>query len=746
VGIQVSDFAVNIIFQGHTEANVCGNLFGARAHASLGTLKQNPRQAGGLVHSGGSLVRQFNGSVCPQKVQWQRLALILALFPALLALNSCGGSSTTAATPTLTISCAATSVDVNGTVQCTQNILNLSSTLVNWQAGGVAGGNSTFGTIDTNGKYTAPQTVPTNNVVTITAIAQAQTSLTATATITILPATAISAITCLDSTQTPSLTVKSGTSLACTATSSANTPIAVFWQVNTITGGNGALGNISAQGNYVAPLVPPAGGTITITAISQAVSTQTMSVTVNVTFGNRVLSGSYAFSTSGRLQATNGFSSRVGSFVSDGNGGLTGLEDVNPQPGTITTEPISFSGSYSIGPDGRGTMHFCEPSTGNACTALTTTTSLSIVVISPQQAQIIDFQTGSAAGGEIVSQPDTSVFKTGGLSGGYAFSFSGISSGTTDESVVGEFVSDGAGKITSGELDTNIGGAPTSQVAITNTSTYTVDSRGRGVATLNTSAGTFKFVFYMISASRAKFLETDAAPILVGDSFKQQSIVPWGPNSLNGNIVFQTSGTNAAGAFLGDVGTFTSDGTANITAGLLDQNNGGTVTSATPFTGTYTVDVAGRGTITIPSHTYVLYMISAGNAVLQETTASIVAHGSLTQPQGGPFSSASLSGSYALSLAGQNAAKQEEDIVGQLSANGTGNVTAASLDINNFGTLTTGQTAIGTYTAVAASSGRTTVLLNPTRNLVLYLVSPTQAYALDTDTTAAASGSLNKQF
>src|SRR5258706_6066754 len=467
------------------------------------------------VHSGGVLVHQFNGSVFLQKVQLQRLVLILALLPALLALNSCGGgsSSTTPSTPTLTISCSATSVVVNGTATCTQSIANLSSTLVNWEAGGVAGGNSTFGTIDTNGKYTAPQTVPTNNVVTITAIAQAQTSLTATATITILPATAISAVTCLDSTQTPSLTLKSGTSLACTATSSANTSIPVTGQVNAIHGSNAALGRISGQGNYVAPLVPPAGGTVTITAISQAVSTQTMSVTVNVTFGNRVLSGSYAFSTSGRHQATNGVFSRVGSFVADANGGLTGIEDVNPQPGTINAQPISFSGSYSIGPDGRGTMQFCEPATGNACTV--PTSLFRVAVISPQQAQIIDFQTGSATNGEIVSQPDVSVFKTSGLSGGYTFTFSGISSGTTDESVVGEFVSDGAGKITSGELDTNVGGTPPSQVSITS-GTYTVDSRGRGIAALVTSGGTSNFIFYMVSASRAKFLETDPSPILVG--------------------------------------------------------------------------------------------------------------------------------------------------------------------------------------------------------------------------------------
>jgi hypothetical protein len=698
-------------------------------------------------------VRQFKGSVCLKKAQWQRLFLVFALLPVLPALTSCGGSGTTASTPTLTISCLATSVVVNGTVQCTQSILNLSSTLVNWEVSigtgtPVAGGNSTVGTIDTNGLYTAPKVQPTpSNIVTITAVAQAKTSLTATATIQINAATAISAITCLDSTNTPSLTVTSRMSLACTATSSSNTTIPVFWQVDGTTGGTTALGLISPLGNYQAPFTPPAPGTVTITAISQAVSTQTMSVTVNVTFGNQVLTGSYAFSTSGRLQATNGFFSRVGDFVADGNGGLTGLEDVNPQPGTITTQPISFSGTYSIGPDGRGTMQFCEPSAGNACTV--PTSFFRVVVVSSQQAEIIDFQAGSAANGEIVSQPDISVFKTSGLSGGYTFSFSGISSGTTAESVVGKFVSDGAGNITSGELDTNIGGALASQVAISS-GAYTIDPRGRGTATLVTASSTSKFIFYMVSASRAKFLEMDAAPVLAGDSFKQQSIVPWGANSLSGSVVFQTFGssTNPAGAFVADVGTFATDGNGTITAGsgLLDQNIGGAVTSAAPYGGTYTIDLMGRGTITIPNHTYVMYMISLGSAVVQETTTSIVAHGLLTQPQGGPFSTASLSGSYALALAGQNAASQKEDVVGQLSANGTGNVTAGTQDINNFGTVLVGQAAVGTYTSVAASSGRTTMLLNPTRNLVLYFISPTQAYTLDTDTTAAAIGSLYKQF
>jgi len=138
-------------------------------------------------------------------------------------------------------------------------------------------------------------------------------------------------------------------------------------------------------------------------------------------------------------------------------------------------------------------------------------------------------------------------------------------------------------------------------------------------------------------------------------------------------------------------------------------------------------------------------MIATGTAVIQEATSGIVAHGSLVQPQGGPFTTASFKGGYALSLAGVNAANKEQDILGQLSANGTGNVTSGMLDINNFGVTQTGVAGIGTYTTVEPN-GRTTMLLNPTQNLVLYFVSPTQVFALDTDTTGVAAGTLYKQF
>src|SRR6266853_5896897 len=469
-GFKVSAFVGKIICRGHFQTNVCGtfSIFSRNEScASVWRVAHQfevyliPSSKSATANLGGFLVRQPNGSICLQKARWQRLLLVLALLPAVLALNSCGGgsSSTTTTTPTITASCASSTLTVNGQTQCTANITNLSSTLVNWEAGGVAGGNSTFGTIDTNGKYTAPQTVPTNNVVTITAIAQAQTSLTATATITILPATAISAIDCSGSTTTSGLTVTSGMALACTATDSGGNPISVFWEVNTITGGNATIGKISAQGNYVAPLIPPAGGTVTITAVSQAVSTETKSVTVNVVFGNAVLQKAFAFSISGRLISGNTFFARAGSFIAGGDGTLRGvLEDYNQvgQPSGATQ--LAFTGTYSSGPDGRGTMEFCE-NINTACTPAAETAFFRIAVVSPQQAQIIEFSKPNSSvalkvgSGEMDSQ-DISVFNIDGLAGVYSFNFSGLSSLATSLSEVGEFSSNGHGTISAGSTNT----------------------------------------------------------------------------------------------------------------------------------------------------------------------------------------------------------------------------------------------------------------------------------------------------
>jgi len=84
----------------------------------------------------------------------------------------------------------------------------------------------------------------------------------------------------------------------------------------------------------------------------------------------------------------------------------------------------------------------------------------------------------------------------------------------------------------------------------------------------------------MVSASRAKFLETDSSPILAGDSFKQQSLVPWGAGALSGSVVLGTAGTGPSSG-IADLASFTASATSgangSVTAASIDENNGGTV-------------------------------------------------------------------------------------------------------------------------------------------------------------------------
>jgi hypothetical protein len=716
-----------------------------------------------------------------ETVRWERILFFFGLAAVLAVLNSCGSAST-AATPTISVFCTPSDVTVLGTSQCTATVANLSSTLVNWSVAGASGAPAglNFGTITAGGLYTAPAVIPGSsqqyNSVVITAAAQVQASLTATDSVTLEPATAITAVICDDASGNAATTVSSGNTLTCTATTTTGAIVPVYWSVANATSASNTtnLGSISSQGVYTAPLVPPPGQKVTITATSQSLSTETFPITATVTFGGNVLNGQYVFSLSGRLTNTsNAFFARVGSF-SAGGGTLTGIEDTNQggTPNVVSTQR-TFTGSYSIGPDGRGTMQFCE-GTSAACPqgSGAVTSYFRIAVISPTQLDIIQFSSPAAnsavitAGGEIVSQ-DSSVFSGNQiLSGVYSFNFYGVSTGATEESAVGDFSANGFGTIAAGsstapgETDIDANG-PTTLAS----TTYLISSNGRGTMTL----GGLSYSFYMVSAGRAKFIEIDAptppatapASILTGDAYEQQASAscPWGvTNALSGATVLQTYGSNS-GVVIGDVGSFTASSSGAISSASIDENSGGTVSSTLgTLTGTYTVDPCGRGTLTVGTHSYVFYIISPSDAVLQETTSGVIAHGFLVPSQGGPFVDTTLTGSYAFRFGGTDAAATaglREDFIGQITSAGTGTGLAGTLDLNDYGaTQPSLAIANGMYMPAPSGSLRATatipVATTPatTRNLVLYMVSPTLFYALDVDPSPAgtAIGVIEDQF
>src|SRR5208282_2421886 len=76
-------------------------------------------------------------------------------------------------TPMVTVSPATANVQEGATLQFTATVTNISNPAVNWTVSGVAGGNSTVGTISSSGLYTAPLVVPNPATVTVTATSQA---------------------------------------------------------------------------------------------------------------------------------------------------------------------------------------------------------------------------------------------------------------------------------------------------------------------------------------------------------------------------------------------------------------------------------------------------------------------------------------------------------------------------------------------------------------------------------------------
>ena len=185
-------------------------------------------------------------------------------------------TSCSASTPTVLIGvCPATaSVQVAGTQAFAASLAYASSDTVTWEVNGVAGGNSTVGTISSDGTYTAPSTMPSAGVVTVAAVYQSDSSVQGTARVTfVTPTIAISPA---------SVNVQTGATQAITASVGGTSNTSDTWQVNGVVGGSATTGTISTAGVYTAPSNVPSTPTVTITAIpaADAALTATSSVTI----------------------------------------------------------------------------------------------------------------------------------------------------------------------------------------------------------------------------------------------------------------------------------------------------------------------------------------------------------------------------------------------------------------------------------------------------------------------------------
>jgi hypothetical protein len=110
---------------------------------------------------------------------WRDGKLLLTL--AILWCAGCSGGQSASgggnpAGISVTVFPSATSAVIGQTVPFNATVTGTTNSTVNWEVAGVAGGNSTVGTITSGGLYTAPAAVPIPSTVVVTAVSQADTT------------------------------------------------------------------------------------------------------------------------------------------------------------------------------------------------------------------------------------------------------------------------------------------------------------------------------------------------------------------------------------------------------------------------------------------------------------------------------------------------------------------------------------------------------------------------------------------
>ena len=343
--------------------------------------------------------------------------------------------------------------------------------------------------------------------------------------------------------------------------------------------------------------------------------------------------------------------------------------------------------------------------------------------------------------------------------GNYAFQFNGNAAGGNPVGINGVFeVSKGAVAI--GFYNENqLNQPPEAQQSITKGSA-SIAPNGLGQLELTLQSGNVTFALAAPASAVTPGSDSDIRIIefddTTGTGMRGSGVLKAAKfngslSAIKGGYAFAFSGWDMHSQPAAVAGSFQADGLGNITSGIADMNDNGTLSSYTAVTGTYTTDPVGSGVITLKlaaglTVTYNYYQVTptellATSGDLSSATIPLVSGSALQQT--GPFSNASFTGANVLELNGnavQTALYIPDITLGLLASDGNGNLAAAYDEYK--GSLIAPQTYTATY-AVDPATGRTPITASGTR-AILYLVSNTKAFVLGADA-STSSGLLEAQ-
>jgi Fe-S cluster assembly iron-binding protein IscA len=174
-------------------------------------------------------------------------------------------------------------IAVNGQQQFKATVTGTGNTSVTWSISGTGCNGNSCGTITSNGLYTAPPVVPSPPTILVTATSVADTTKSASASVTINQAQSVTVKVSPGTAQVPT-----GGQQQFTATVTGSTNKSVTWSIAG-TGCQGvACGTINSAGLYKAPIAAPNPPTIAVTATSVAAPTQSGTAVATIISGPSV--------------------------------------------------------------------------------------------------------------------------------------------------------------------------------------------------------------------------------------------------------------------------------------------------------------------------------------------------------------------------------------------------------------------------------------------------------------------------
>ena len=462
---------------------------------------------------------------------------------------------------------------------------------------------------------------------------------------------------------------------------------------------------------------------------------------------NSLFSGAYSF-------LFHGFDSGgnveiAGNFLANGAGTISGGQlDSNRSGGTLGIFTGStFTGSYSVGSDGRGTMQLI---TTNNKGAMSTTNYL-LAEDSGGNFHMIENDTIGTpqTHGSGIIKPVVGALSGASFSGNYVFELDGQDNQGKSEVIVGVTHADGVSQLTPGMFDVNDAGTYSPAVAVTGS--FSVGSNNdKGVLFLTyqlpASAQVIaEYTFYLVSANDIFLMAidpTDAThPRLGGEMILQQASTVFDATSLHGTSVVTGSGLDGSNASVlaGLLTGMTTPGGVNQANSTYDQNDGGAVTANNAAAGTYSADPSTNGRIAftgLGARLAAAYLTAPNQGILIGSDSAVTFGLLDAQTSIAPFSSRSLLGGYTLS-AETTLDPAVLNITGQFdSLDGNGSMTGILDAADNDGTPHTDQSVvIPNY--VVGTNGRGTMQIGSTIGLpagmAFYIVSPGSFRGISTD-------------